>query len=338
MVTNPQTAGMPTMQQLRPLIAPFQKSKTSTALLQLVSTLLLYAGFWVLMVRSLEIGYWLTLLLSIPAAGVLVRIFIIFHDCGHGSFLPNRLANQIVGFFTGVLVFTASEQWWHTHAIHHANNGNLDKRGVGDVETLTVKEYKALSPVRQLGYRLFRHPLVMFIIGPIWMFLIQHRLPLPWLGKKEGLNLLLHNLVLVAAIWGMSLWIGLRAFILIQLPVIWLAGMLGIWLFFVQHQFETVYWQRQEQWNYFAAAIRGASYYELPGILRWVSGNIGFHHLHHLSPRIPNYRLQAAHRATSVLQPVTQKITLRTSLNSIGLALWDEDNQRLIRFRELKDI
>jgi len=338
MATNSQTAGMPTMQQLRPLIAPFQKSKTSTALFQLISTLLLYAGFWALMVRSLEIGYWLTLLLSIPAAGVLVRIFIIFHDCGHGSFLPTRLANQIVGFFTGVLVFTASEQWWHTHAIHHANNGNLDKRGVGDVETLTVKEYMALSPVRQLGYRLFRHPVVMFIIGPVWMFLIQHRLPLPWLGKKEGLNLLLHNLVLAAAIWGMSLWIGLRAFILIQLPVIWLAGMLGIWLFFVQHQFENVYWQRQEQWNYFAAAIRGASYYELPGILRWVSGNIGFHHLHHLSPRIPNYRLQAAHRATSILQPVTQKITLRTSLNSIGLALWDEDNQRLIRFRELKDI
>jgi omega-6 fatty acid desaturase (delta-12 desaturase) len=335
MVTKETPSALPNMQQLRPLIAPYQKSQTTTALLQLSSTLVMYAGLWVLMVYSLKIGYWLTLLLSVLAAGMLVRLFIIFHDCGHGSFLPGRKANQIVGFFTGVLVFTASEHWWHTHAIHHANNGNLDRRGVGDVETLTVKEYLALSPLRRLGYRLFRHPLVMFIIGPISMFVIQHRLPLPWIGKKEGLSLLLHNLVLAGAIWGMSAWIGLRAFVLIQLPVIWLAGMFGIWLFYVQHQFENVYWARSAEWNYLTAALRGASYYELPGIFRWFSGNIGFHHLHHLSPRIPNYNLKAAHQATTILTPVTQRITLRGSLDSLGRALWDEEKQRLIRFNEL---
>ena len=237
-MTSPASSNtaLPRMAELQRYLSPYQRSDTRRAIRQLVNTLIPYLIMWVLMVLSLQVSYWLTFLLAVPSAALLIRIFIFFHDCGHNSFFPSVRANKIVGFWLGVLTFTPGEQWWHSHAIHHATSGNLDKRGVGDVETLTAAEYLALPPLRRLGYRLFRNPLVMFGLGPIYMFIIMHRLPIPRYSKKETLSVLYTNLALAAIITIMSLTIGFRAYVLIQLPVIWLAGLMGIWMIYIQHQ------------------------------------------------------------------------------------------------------
>lgn len=328
---------LPAMKDLKSVVEPFSKSDTKIAVRQLIITLVLYAAGWVAMYYSLQVGYWLTLLLAIPMAGLLVRIFIFFHDCGHNSFLPSTKANRRLGFWLGILVFTPGEQWWKAHAIHHATSSNLDRRGVGDVTTLTVKEYLALPFFKRLGYRLFRNPLVMFGLGPIFMFLIKHRLPLPVLGKKETLSVVWSNLAIIGLAAGLSLLMGFQNYVLIQLPIIWLGGMAGIWMFYVQHQFESSYWARHPEWEYVASAFEGASYYQLPKALQWFTGNIGFHHIHHLSPRVPNYRLEDAYRSSEVLRnPLT--LTIRESLRTIPLTLIDEANDRMITFRDLKKL
>ena len=251
----------PEMKTLKPFLAPYIRANNRKAVIQVLNTVLPYLALWGLMIWSLQYSYWITLGLSVVAALFLVRIFILFHDCGHNSLFPSKKANQIVGFFLGILVFTPSEQWWRSHAIHHASSGNLDKRGIGDVMTLTVDEYLSKSSIEKFGYRLFRHPLVMFLLGPIYMFLISHRIAHPNLGKKETKFQILHNLGLLLLVVAMSILIGWKEYLMIQLPVIWLGGMMGIWLFFLQHQFEGVYWASSSDWNYVESALKGASYY-----------------------------------------------------------------------------
>ena len=316
------------------MVAPYQHSDLRLSLGQLANTLLPYLGLWILMIFSLRVSYWLTLALIIPAAAFLVRLFIIFHDLGHGSFFKSKAANRWVGFFLGVLVFTPSETWWHDHAIHHATSGNLDKRGTGDVATLTVDEYIRSSWWRRFAYSIFRHPLGMFLFGPLIVFLVTHRFDSPNGGKREHLNVITANLALLAIFLVMSLLIGWKAYLLIQIPIVWLGGAAGIWLFYIQHQFEDTYWVRSGDWDYTHAALEGASYYKLPKVLQWFSGNIGFHHIHHLSPRIPNYFLEKCYRENAPLQDVPT-FNLITSLKSLNLRLVHEQIHKMVDFRIL---
>ena len=329
---------IPTMAEVQRMIEPYRHPSTPKALWQLANTLIPYFGLWALMIYTLKISYWLTLPIAILAGGFLIRIFIIFHDCGHQSFFPSRKANRIVGFFLGLFALTPSENWWRSHAIHHATNGNLDKRGMGDVETLTVDEYQNSSLFKKISYRIFRFPPIMFGLGPFFIFVIGHRFPTLKLGKKAVWNVMLTNLALAVITLVMSLLIGFWPFVTIQLTVMWIAGILGIWLFYVEHQFENMYWVHNDEWNYVTSALYGASYYQLPKILQWFSGNIGFHNIHHLSPRIPNYNLEKCCKELPEFKQYANILTLRSSLNTLGLALWDEKNKKLIRFRDLKSL
>jgi omega-6 fatty acid desaturase (delta-12 desaturase) len=329
---EPSQMNLPTIAEINRALAPYQKAKNSTAVWQLLNSLVPYLLLWVGMALAIRVSYALTFGLAVIASGFLVRLFIIFHDCGHNSFFPSTRWNKAVGFWLGVLVFTPGEQWWHAHAIHHATSGNLDKRGTGDVLTMTVAEYRASSPLARIGYRLFRTPLVMFGLGPIYMFLILHRLTRPVFGKKETLSVILTNLAILALAVAISLLIGWQAYLLIQLPVILMGGAAGIWMFYVQHQYGDVYWERTKEWNYMASAMLGASYYRLPALLQWFSGNIGFHHLHHLSPRIPNYLLPNAHREVDLFRKWTRVIGVRESLSLTRLKLWSESEHRMVEF------
>jgi len=319
----------------RKLVAPYQHSDLNQSIRQLVTTLVPYVACWTLMIYSLHISYWLTLALVIPTALFQMRLFIMFHDCGHGSFFNSHKANSVVGFFLGVLVFTPSEDWWRQHALHHATAGNLDKRGLGDIMTLTVAEYQQSSPWKRLTYGFFRHPLIMFTFGPIYIFLISQRLPSKGAGVKERRSVYLTDLVLLAIIAVFSLTIGLDKYLMIQLPLAWLAGMVGIWMFYIQHQYENVYWERDNNWDYFCAALQGASFYKLPGIMQWFSGNIGFHHIHHLSPRIPNYYLDKCFEENPALQNA-ETFTFRTGLKSLSLRLYDESARKLVSFKDMR--
>lgn len=288
------------------------------------------------MYRSLEVGYWATLLLAIPAAGLLVRLFIFQHDCGHGSFLPKQSLNNAIGFVIGVLTLTPYDYWRRTHAIHHATAGDLDRRDFGEITTLTVQEYLALSPLRRLVYRLYRHPIVLFGIGPAYLFIVKHRLPLdiPWSWKREWRSVLWTNLALVGVFVLAWQTIGIVAFLKVQAPITLIAGSAGVWLFYIQHQFEDTYWRHHPEWDYHEASIQGSSYYDLPKILNWLTGNIGVHHVHHLCSLIPNYRLHKCLRENEYLQAVT-RLTLRDSLRCVRFSLWCEESRRLIPFRDL---
>ena len=323
---------LPRMAELNQLLAPYQKSSVRRSTIQLVTTLVPYVLLWVLMAISLRISYALTLALAVVASAFLVRIFIFFHDCGHNSFFPSVKANRMVGFWLGVLLFTPGEQWWHSHAIHHATSGNLDKRGTGDVTTLTTNEYYESRWFSRLGYRFFRNPLVMFGLGPFFSFLIMNRLALPKYGKREARSVLLANLAILALATSISLVIGIKGYLIIQVPVMMMAGAAGIWLFYVQHQFENPYWERSEKWDYVSSALLGASYLKLPKLLNWISGSIGYHHIHHLSPRIPNYNLAGAHENTPLIQKWTRVISLQDGLRYTRLKLWDEPLHKLVGF------
>jgi len=289
------------------------------------------------MYHSLKISYWITLALAFPAAGLAARIFIIFHDCGHGSFLKSKKANRLVGIITGILLFTPYDNWRHNHAIHHATAGNLDRRDVGDVWTLTVDEFINASRLKQLAYRIFRHPLVLFGIGAHLQFLILQRLTHAATGKRERQSVYLTNLALLIIVIVMSLTIGLKEYLLIQLPIIMIAATAGVWLFYVQHQFEDVYWERHENWDYEQASLEGSSFYKLPKLLQWFSGNIGFHHIHHLSPRVPNYYLEKCYQEIPFFQKA-KTLTILTSLKSLRLRLWDEQQRKLVGFNALKTV
>jgi len=267
----------------------------------------------------------------------MIRIFIISHDCGHGSFFKSQKANDILGFITGVLTFTPYYQWRWEHAVHHASSGNLDKRGLGDVWTLTVREYLEASRWKRFAYRLTRNPFVLFVIAPGFLFFIRHRIPNRDGAKRERNSVYWTNLALLGIGAYGSLWFGVKAYLIIQLSVMWLAASAGVWLFYVQHQFEGVYWARRDEWDYAAAALQGSSFYKLPKILQWFTGNIGYHHIHHLSPRIPNYRLEGCHKAEPIFQRVPH-LTLLSSLKSFTYRLWDEQQKKLVGYGHLRAI
>lgn len=319
------------------IVAKYQNPERARSIWQLVNTLVPYVFLWCAMVWSLSVSYWLTLALAIPAAGLLVRIFIIFHDCGHGSFFKSLKASRFWGFVTGVLTMTPYDYWRHEHAQHHAEAGNLDKRGFGDVWTLTVKEYIKASRWTRIRYRFARNPFCLFIIGPSILFLIVHRIPTGKAGHRGRRSTHLTNVGILAMAALISSIIGWKAYLLIQLPIVMIAASAGVWLFYVQHQFEGVYWERDKNWDYVTEALKGSSFYKLPRVLQWFTGSIGFHHIHHLSPKIPNYYLEKCYNENPLFQQI-KPITLLTSLKSITYRLWDEQNHRLVGFGYLKKI
>jgi omega-6 fatty acid desaturase (delta-12 desaturase) len=321
----------------RAIVGRYQRSSQARAITQLGTTLIPLAGVLYLMYRLLAFSYWATLLLAVPAGGFLIRTFIIMHDCAHGSFLPRKQWNGIIGWITGVLTLTPFGQWRHAHALHHASSGDLDRRGHGDVDTLTVREYQALPRSARLKYRLLRNPFVLFGLGPIH-FVLTNRLPPRGrqATKRLQLSVWSTNLAIAAAYVGISMWIGWSAVPLVYGPAMYLAASTGIWLFYVQHQFEGTYWQEHATWDYATAAIRGSSYLKLPAVLQWFTGSIGLHHVHHLGPRIPNYALQKCHDENGVFHEVTV-ITLAQSVRTFRLTLWDEARGQLVGFRDIRN-
>lgn len=322
---------------LRKQVAPFEKSDLKASILQLVNTIGPFIILWILAYQSLAISYFLTLGISVIAAGFLVRIFIIFHDCCHYSFFKNRKANKVIGTITGALTLFPYSQWQHDHAIHHATSSNLDKRGTGDIWTLTVDEYLAETPVRKLAYRIYRNPFVMFGLGPIYVFLIMNRFNKKGAKKKERINTYITNFLIAGLVLLLCGTLGAKAFLLIQGPIFLISGILGIWLFYVQHTFEDSYFEENKDWDFVKAAVEGSSFYKLPKLLQWLTGNIGYHHVHHLSPRVPNYKLEDAHNHTEPLQHVPT-ITLATSLKSLQFRLWDTENKRFVGFDYLSKL
>jgi len=319
------------------IVARYQQPSTPRAVWQIVNTLVPYGALWYLMHLTLGVSWWLTVPLAVLAGAFLVRIFIIFHDCGHGSFFKSRLANDVLGFITGVLTFTPYYHWRWEHSIHHANAGHLDKRGTGDVWTLTVQEYLDASRWKKFSYRLARNPFILFVVAPLLLFLIRQRFPTAKANQRERHSVYWMNLAIFGMAAGLSAAFGVKAYVLIHLIVIGVAGGAGVWLFYVQHQFEDVYWERGEDWDFTAAALQGSSFYKLPKILQWFSGNIGFHHIHHLSPRIPNYNLERCHDADPLFQKV-KPITLFPSFRSFNFRLWDEQRRKLVGYSVLKNL
>ena len=332
-------AATPVRTSWQKIVARYQVPDIRRSISQIITSFGPYIVLWYLMYRSLEVSYWLTLALAVVASGFLMRIFIILHDCGHGSFFSSRRANSITGAILGVITLVPYTYWRKTHAIHHATSGDLEGRDLGDIDTLTVHEYLALPRSKRLLYRIYRHPLVLLIVGPAWQFVLKHRLPLdiPRSWKREWASVHWTNVGIVAAVALMWRLVGLERFLLVQLPVTLLAGAIGVYLFYVQHQFEDTYWRYREAWNYYASGLEGASHLVMPKLLQWCTANIGLHHIHHLASRIPNYRLQRCFDENPVLQKVTT-LTLPASVRTLWLTLWDEDGRRLVGFRELRAI
>jgi omega-6 fatty acid desaturase (delta-12 desaturase) len=314
-------------------LAPYARPILWRSLLDLATSVVPYLALSVAMYLLLPVSYLLVLVLAIPASGFLVRTFILFHDCTHGSLLPTKRANAWVGALLGLLVYSPFLRWRHDHAIHHATSGDLDRRGGGDVHTLTVAEYQALTPRSQLAYRVFRNPLIMFGIGPIVALLIGPRMIGRDARPRMRRSVIGTNIALALLVGGFCWLIGWESFLLIQVPTVMLAGSAGIWLFYVQHQFEDAYWEDTGNWNYADAALRGSSYLKLPRVLQFFSGNIGLHHVHHLNARIPNYNLQRAHDENPIFHEVPV-LTIRDGLRSMRLKLWDEDRRQLVTFAQ----
>jgi omega-6 fatty acid desaturase (delta-12 desaturase) len=320
-------------------IRKHEKPDLPKAIWQLLNTFIPYFLILYLMYQTIQSGYsyWITLALAVPAAGFLGRIFIFFHDCVHSSFFASRQANTILGRICGILTFTPYEDWRRVHGIHHATVGDLDRRSVGDIWTLTVDEFLRSSRLTQIKYRIFRNPLVLFGLGPAYEFLISHRFSHKGARKSERYSVYLNNLVILAIILVASLTIGFRTYVLIQLPVIFICGFMAVWVFYIQHQFEGVLWSRHEEWDPIRIAMEGSSYYRLPRLLQWFSGNIGYHHIHHVRPRIPNYNLQRCYDEMPEMRTV-EPLTIRKSLKSPFLHLWDESQKRIVSFRSLKGL
>jgi omega-6 fatty acid desaturase (delta-12 desaturase) len=320
------------------MLAPFQGADTFRSVVQLVGTSAGFFGLWYVMLRSLEVSYLLTLVLAIPTCGFLVRLFMIQHDCGHGSFFKSRRAASLVGHCIGTLTLLPYDYWRRTHAHHHAHSGDLDLRGFGDVETLTVEEYQARSPRGQLAYRIYRSPFVLFGVGALWHFVLKQRYPweVPRSWKQAWRSIWLTNLSIALVVAVMVMTVGWQSFLLIQVPIIVLTCSIGVWLFYVQHQFENTYWEREPDWDFYDAGLKGSSHLVLPTPLRWITASIGIHHIHHLSARIPNYRLKECLESHPELQSAN-KVTIRSSWSLTRLHLWDSEARRLIGFRELRD-
>jgi omega-6 fatty acid desaturase (delta-12 desaturase) len=319
------------------IVTQYQKPSTARAAWQIVNTLGPYALLWFLMYHTLAVSWWITLPLAILAGAFMVRAFIIFHDCGHGSFFKSRRANTFWGFLCGILTFTPFYHWRWEHSLHHATSGDLDRRGTGDIWTMTVQEYLESSRGQRFAYRLARNPFVLFVLAPIFVFLIRQRFPKAAANRRERYSVYWMNLAILTVAVVMAAIFGLKAYLLIQLTILMVSGAAGFWLFYVQHQFEGVYWERRDQWDYAAAALQGSSFYKLPRVLQWFSGNIGFHHIHHLSPRIPNYNLEKCHHADPLFQ-AAKSIKLLSSFKSLTFRLWDERRRQLVGYRVLREL
>lgn len=315
----------------------YRQPSNGRGIVEIGITIVPLVVLWVLVWLALDVSYWLSLLLAVPAAGFLVRLFMIQHDCGHGGFFRHRLANDWVGRVIGVVTLTPFSFWRRMHALHHASAGNLDRRGFGDVETLTVREYRGLSSWGKLRYRLYRHPLVMFGLGPAYLFVLRHRLPFGLMrgGWEPWLSTMLTNLGIAAIVATLIWFIGIKALLLVHLPIMLLAATIGVWLFYVQHQFEHTSWDENAEWDRHDAALHGSSYYDLPAVLRWFTANIGAHHIHHLCSRIPYYRLPRALRDYPELRDIS-RLTLWESFRCVNLVLWDETERRLVSFRDIR--
>ena len=316
------------------IIMKYNRPSLLKSIWQICNSLVPFFLLWVAMYYSLGYSYWLTLLLAIPAAGFLIRLFIIFHDCGHGSFFSSKKANSIVGIIMGIITFTPYFMWSYQHRIHHATSGNLDKRGIGDVWTMTVEEYQNASKKTRFYYRLLRNPFILFTFGPVFVISFQNRVSNNKMTKKEKLNIYFTNVMLLLIAVTLSLLIGLKAYLLIQIPILLISHSAGLWLFYVQHQYEEASWERTDKWDYKTAAIKGSSFLKLPAVLNWFTGNIGFHHVHHLSSRIPNYYLAKCHRENDIFREV-KVIDIRASIKTLRLSLWDEANRRMTTFRRI---
>lgn len=315
----------------------FQSPDIKQSLWQIANSVLPYICVWYLMYLSLEVSYWITLALSVLASGFLIRIFIMCHDCTHGSFFKKKKYNDILGAITGVFLFIPYYYWRKTHIRHHATANDLDRREDGDIWFLTVKEYQESSLLRRFGYRLYRNPLILFVIGPALFFLLRYRIPRFAKRRKERNSVYLTDLALFCIITVMTLTIGWKAYVLIQLPILLMTTMGGVWLFYVQHQYERSHWDRKPDWNFVSAALEGSSFYKLPKVLQWFSGNIGFHHIHHLYPLIPNYKLEQYQNEYAKSWNVPP-MTLRASFKALGYRLWDEENGRFVGFGYLKGL
>jgi omega-6 fatty acid desaturase (delta-12 desaturase) len=330
------TSAAPDARALTQTLARYRAPNPIRSIVELVITAGPLIVLWFLMWATLDLGYWLCLLLAVPAAGFLVRLFMIQHDCGHGAFFYRRGTNDWVGRVIGVLTLTPYDFWRRTHAVHHSTSGNLDRRGMGDIDTLTVQEYLARSPLGRLRYRVYRHPVVMFGVGPAYLFIVQHRLPVGLMrnGWQPWLSTMATNLAIAAIVATMIWLIGVGPFLLVHLPIMLLAASVGVWLFYVQHQFENTVWAHDEAWNLQEVALHGSSHYALPGLLRWFTANIGVHHIHHLCSRIPCYRLPVVLRDHPDLEGIG-RLTLLQSFRCVRLVLWDENQQRLVSFRDV---
>ncbi|MEO1280906.1 MAG: fatty acid desaturase [Pseudomonadota bacterium] len=327
----------PTARDWVDLLHDYRKPDPTRGLLELVVTIGPLLVLWGLTYAAFLVSFWLALLVAVPAGGFLVRLFLIQHDCGHGSFFRKRVTNDWIGRVLGVLTMTPYDMWKRSHAVHHATSGNLDHRGIGDIYTLTVAEYNALSRWGRFRYRLYRHPIVMFGLGPAYVFLLQNRLPFGYMkaGSIYWISTMGTNLGIIAFA-GVMIWlVGAQAFLMVHLPIVLIAATIGIWLFYIQHQFEDAHWETEESWNVHEAALHGSSHYDLPGALRWLTANIGIHHVHHLCSRIPYYRLNDVLKAYPELKDV-HRITLWESFQYAGLQLWDAKQKRLVSFRDAR--
>ena len=315
------------------MIAEFSQADTKRASWQIANSIGPYIAIWILMPFALKVSVWLAIPLMVLGAGFLIRTFIIMHDCGHGSFFKTKKANDIWGYISGVLVFTPYRKWTKEHAIHHGTSGNLDKRGTGDVWTMTVTEYMNSSFWKRMGYKAFRHPLFLFLLAPFLMFVIDYRFVSSKASKADRVSARMNNLGIAVMFLIGAYTMGIQTFALIMLPMIWMAAIGGVWLFYVQHQFEDAYWDSHADWDFVKGAVAGSSFYKLPKVLQWFSGNIGFHHIHHLSPLVPNYLLEKCHKANPLFQEI-KPLTFWRSFKTASLRLWDEEKQRMLSFKE----
>ncbi len=315
----------------RELLAPYAEPDVGLAVRDLATSVLPFLALVAAMYALLQVSYLLVLVLAVPLAGFMLRTFIVFHDCAHGSFLRNRRVNQWVGIVCSILVFAPFHSWRYEHAVHHATAGDLDQRGMGDVDTITVAEYRGRSRLGRLEYRIMRNPFVLLTLGPLWALMVEPRFIPRWARPRFARQIIATDIALVVLVGALVVLFGWEAVLLVQLPAAMLAGAAGVWLFYVQHQFEDVYWQRHDSWNFQHSALRGSSYLKLPQILQFFTGNIGLHHIHHLHPRIPNYNLQRAQDENPVLDEVPT-LTLWGGIRALRLKLYDEQRGRLVTF------
>jgi omega-6 fatty acid desaturase (delta-12 desaturase) len=332
---DPTTPTSVSVAEWRAIVAEFQVPSLGRAIWQLINTVGVFILLWALMYWSRSVSFWLTAALAVLAGGFLVRVFIIFHDCGHGSFFASRTANDAVGFLCGMLTFTPYYHWRWEHSLHHASSGDLDRRGVGDIWTMTVQEYLAAPRWKRFAYQLARNPIVLFLLAPAALFLVRERFPSPGASPRDRNSVWWMNAALAVMVGSLCWLFGWKSYLLIQLTITMVGGAIGVWMFYVQHQFDDAYWARNEEWDYTTAALQGSSFYRLPKILQWFSGNIGFHHIHHLSPRIPNYNLERCHESHPIFTAV-KPLTIRRSLKSINLHLWDEQARQLVSFGQMR--